>query len=367
MFPPWISVFLTSLLAVPLIYAVDKLSLAREPLWILIIGVVSLLIVGLVCYFVTAGSQRKVDPVIYVFSFCTFSSCVDLFVGLEADGFVSGFMGFYFREGEPYLKTPYASLISWLDGTLHYVLCIAAIYQYVHGKSYRELGLLWAGSIGHSMLVFMPGNLLGISMVKWSVFLNVPWMVLPFYAAVKLLTDGERNNSQRNILTRKTAWQLILESFFAVWFIGAILLAYFRGIAVLGSKLDVFREYIMHVEPYLMDTNQYGKMQAIVYMFHFLPVYVACLYALYCPVQTWVSDLSILHAGAAINAQFGYIGSAIHPRTPQEFRIPMTSSSVWFWLINLSLLLVPQLFALYCNYGKNKTLSVMKKSGKKIS
>ena len=57
-----------------------------------------------------------------VFTLCTFSSVVDIIIGLENDGYISGFMTSYLTNGEPYLATPYGTAISYWDGTVHYVL-----------------------------------------------------------------------------------------------------------------------------------------------------------------------------------------------------------------------------------------------------
>ena len=59
-----------------------------------------------------------------VFTLCTFSSVVDIIIGLENDGYVSGFMTNYLKNGEPYLATSYGTAINYWDGTVHYALYV---------------------------------------------------------------------------------------------------------------------------------------------------------------------------------------------------------------------------------------------------
>jgi hypothetical protein len=73
---------------------------------------------------------------IFLFSvWCIFSftAVVDLFIGLELDGFVKGFMEFYLREGEPYLRSSYGTSINWWDGTGHFLMYLGLIYLLVSG------------------------------------------------------------------------------------------------------------------------------------------------------------------------------------------------------------------------------------------
>jgi len=57
-----------------------------------------------------------------VFALSTFAAAVDVTIGLETDGYVSGLMTMYLKNGEPYLGTPYGALISYWDGTAHYLM-----------------------------------------------------------------------------------------------------------------------------------------------------------------------------------------------------------------------------------------------------
>lgn len=62
-----------------------------------------------------------------VFGLFCWTGIVDLFIGLELNGFVSNFMGFYLLEGEPYLNTSHGMFINYWDGTVQYALQLSSI------------------------------------------------------------------------------------------------------------------------------------------------------------------------------------------------------------------------------------------------
>lgn len=53
-----------------------------------------------------------------------FGGVASLIIGLEGEHVISGFMSVYLSNGEPYLKAPYGSMISFWDGTGHYIMYI---------------------------------------------------------------------------------------------------------------------------------------------------------------------------------------------------------------------------------------------------
>jgi len=59
------------------------------------------------------------------------------------------------------LRTAHGVFICYWDGTVHYVLYLAMAGAIHRRKRYRNLGLYWLGSFIMSILVFLPGNLLG--------------------------------------------------------------------------------------------------------------------------------------------------------------------------------------------------------------
>lgn len=53
------------------------------------------------------------------------------------------------------------------------------------------------------------------------------------------------------------------------------------------------------------------------------------------------------HFLCLLQGQFSHIGASLHSRTPYIYRVPSDGLSA-FWLINMALLLVPQLIAWRC-------------------
>ncbi|XP_045215567.1 transmembrane 6 superfamily member 1-like [Mercenaria mercenaria] len=342
-------VFLASFLAAPLIYSLDKLVMMENSKWVFTAGVITLPLFGLLCTIFVQEHPGKKETLYYVWCIFSFTAVVDLFIALELDGYVKGFMEFYLREGEPYLRSSYGTMINWWDGIGHFSMYLGMIYLLTTGQDYRLLGLYWVGSITHSMIVFMPGNVIGNKGLKWSYFLNVPYVFYPIYAGVRFLREGMRIK-QKQVDKKKSSWEQAAEWMFAVWFLAAIVIAAFRYISCMGCKEKITEYYLKEIEPYLNDPTQYGRTQALCYFYYFVPFYVAAFCSLIYPGERWVKDWSLIHAGASIQAQLVFICSSLKWRTQAEFQVPDTTEArSIFWTVNLSLVIVPHLFALYCH------------------
>lgn len=67
----------------------------------------------------------------------------------------------------------------------------------------------------------------------------------------------------------------------------------------------------------------------------------------YWNISVFIESNSVLKC--VLQAQFSFIGSSLHHRTPYVLRVPRDSSvRMIFWFINATLLFVPQLFAYRC-------------------
>ncbi|CAH1797005.1 unnamed protein product, partial [Owenia fusiformis] len=205
-----------------------------------------------------------------------FASVVDLIIALENDGVIEGFMTFYLKSGEAYLKSAYGTVLCYWDGIAHYAMYLMMLSALSWGDNFREIGLYWAGSISHSMIVFMPGNVLGKYGVKWSLMLNVPYMIFPFMAGARFLMERPKLaiSSTEAQSSHVSIWRRPLDFFFILFNIAASLIALLRGFAVLGCKMDLTKDYIEFYEPYLLDNGIYPKIQMLVYLFYFLPFYI---------------------------------------------------------------------------------------------
>nr|XP_014433647.1 transmembrane 6 superfamily member 2 [Pelodiscus sinensis] len=167
------------------------------------------------------------------------------------------------RDGEPYLRTAYGILICYWDGVVHYLLYLAMIGAIAQRKNYRTLGLYWLGSLMMSIVVFLPGNLLGKygSEIRPSFLLNVPYLLIPVWAGMKLFR-------QPRSLPCCTAEKVVLD-----------------------CPSDSCFDYIYQYEPYLRDPVAYPKVQMLVYMFYVLPFFGLGVYG-------WLPDWALVCAGA---------------------------------------------------------------------
>ncbi|NXL90992.1 TM6S2 protein, partial [Alectura lathami] len=319
----------------------------------LVLAAVLLLVALLAAiYFARAGSYFQ-DPLFCVFVVFSFTSAVDLLISLEEDGYVSGFVEVYVREGEPYLRTAHGIMICYWDGIVHYGLYLAMIAAMSQRKSYRNLGLFWLGSLTMSILVFLIGNLIGkySSNISPAFLLNLPYILILIWAGVRLfqqpralpcLTVEQVEQEQRKWLhQRPHDLALVLVLLLVASF------TFFRGMVVLDCPADSCFEYIYQHEPYLRDPVAYPKVQMLIYLFYILPFLCLCIYGLVRPGCSWMPDWSLVVAGAVAQAQFSHLGSSLHSRTPFPYQTP---EDVWwsFLITNVLYALGPQLLAARC-------------------
>ncbi|XP_027520195.1 transmembrane 6 superfamily member 2 [Corapipo altera] len=341
------------LLSIPVAFGITgATALADNPP--LLVLTVTLVLLGLFSIILlVSGVSHFQDPLFCVFVVLSFVSGVDLIIALEEDGFISGFMEVYVREGEPYLRTAHGIMICYWDGVVHYGLYLTMVAAIGHRKNYRNLGLFWLGSLLMSVVVFLLGNMIGkySSELSPSFLLNLPYILLLLWAGVRLfqqpkepllLSPEKVAEEQRKPLYRRpqdAALVLVL-----------LLMAsftFFRGMVVLDCPADSCFEYIYQHEPYLRDPVAYPKVQMLIYMFYALPFFLLCIYGLVLPGCSWLPDWSLVFAGAVAQAQFSHLGSSLHARTPFPYQTP--DDVLWsFLLSNILYALGPQLLVLRC-------------------
>ncbi|XP_034744042.1 transmembrane 6 superfamily member 2 isoform X2 [Etheostoma cragini] len=351
--PVEVSVLILSLSAPGVFITMNNVPALQEPLPILGMG---MLILGLVLLLLllTVRNLKKVDPLFYVFAGFSFSCMVFLTNALEQDGFISGFMAFYLKTGEPHLRTAYAVMTSYWEGVVHLLLFLTIIHRMFKGKSYRSLGLLWAGSsIGHQ-IVHIPGVVIGKygSNIQPAFWRNVPFFLVPFWAASLLFSrprempvvtaDKIIAEQKKGLLSRPV--DLLL----SLLLLGAMAFSVFRGFVVLDCPLDACFTYVYQYEPYLKDPVGFPRVMMLVYLFYALPLLTVFTYGLKTPGCSWMLDWTIFLAGAMAQTQWCHIGASLHSRTPFTYRVP---ADKWWPFITLNVLLaaVPALLALRCH------------------
>ncbi|XP_072924623.1 transmembrane 6 superfamily member 2b isoform X2 [Hemitrygon akajei] len=310
--------FLASLSAIPVSRLLNSHSAMESPVVVFAAGAGVLLGLLLVLYLLVRGNRPK-DPLFYVFAVFSFTSVIDLVISLEQDGYIKGFMAFYLKEGEPYLRSAYGTLICYWDGTVHYVLYLTMIAAITLGRNYRNVGLYWLGSLAMSLITLLLGTSVGKfgSEIRPAFLLNIPYVLIPLWAGKKILGSPRP-------LSQATADQVTLD-----------------------CPFDFCDSYKYEQEPYLLDPVMYPRIQMLVNMFYLLPFFGLALYGLIVPGCMWMLDLTMIFAGAIAQAQFSHIGSSLHPRTSFTYRVP-DNAAASFLYVNVFFAVGAQLLAFRC-------------------
>jgi hypothetical protein len=324
-------------------------------------GVIYIAVVLLAIILLFRRYFRKVDPLMYVFSIFCLDAVCSFGMALELDGYFKFSKLSNLSSVEPYLETAHGTMISYWNGTAHYLLCLAAIALYTNRDSHREVTLYWAGSLLNSMIVLLPGCVTGDKTVTIPTLFNLIYLVLPLVVIFYYI--DRRPFQARTFIKYQPIWKRPVDLLFLGYYIAAILLAVYKGVIVVGglvSKTNCLDVY----EPYLKDPSSFPKFQALAYEYLFVVYYLVAIYGLVNPGQHWMSDWSLVHAGAAAQAQFSYMSGSVHRLTPKAYLSPKAGTpAIVFWSVNLTLFIVPHLFAWWCqrdpeNYGRTYTVDL---------
>ncbi|XP_063146878.1 transmembrane 6 superfamily member 2 isoform X2 [Candoia aspera] len=297
--------------AFPLSYLLNTTAALHNPL---VIAAVSVIVLSSFFVLIYLPNLSYEDPLLYVFMVFCFLIGADVAVALEEDGYTSNSGDFYVREG--YLGTAYVIMISYWHAVVSYAMYLVMIAAIVQRKSYRNIGLYWAGSLTMTFVVFLLGNVIGkySSEIRPAFLLNLPYLIIPIWAAKRFFAqprtcplptaDQVAEEQHKNLVQRPM--DLGLVGFLLL----AVVYTLFRGLVVLDCPADSCFDYVYLQEPYLRDPVAYPKIQA----------------------------------------QFSHISASIHHRTPFPYRIP--EREWWFVIIcNVAYAVGPQLLAYRCLYN----------------
>jgi transmembrane 6 superfamily len=377
---PWrvsIGVIVISLLSIPVmafLRARDEMSDHMNVFYAGVVFCTIVLPITLVLVWRT-HPHLKHSVFFYMCTLFAFTAIVDLFIAFDLDG-ITNLIGFYMREGEPYLQSPHGLAINYWDGTVHFALYIIQCHQMAanrrRGTPNLLLSLYWAGSILNSLVVFLPGNLIGQFRheIRASYFLNTPYVLLPIWWLMRSLNaplpaTASRRTRNRGSTRQQLFMQRRFDSLLVLCGVAVAIFHVFRALAVGGA---VFAEPYLAHEPYLLHPTLYPILQVITYAFT-SPILLYLLHVLAFPTPARMKrakKFAALYGGMVAQGQFAYMLGAVHAPAGELYTDASAHwqsawSSCTFWYVNISFVVFAQLLAYrICVADKTTTVAATK-------
>ncbi|XP_015795066.1 transmembrane 6 superfamily member 1 [Tetranychus urticae] len=349
-------VFLISTSAIPISYLlnrfIEKTGLTQPLLIVFLCHIIGILIFSLIVKCTKHSLHKNNEYLFYTFALICFISVSSLIIALELEGLISGFTNSFLKHVEPHLRSSFGAMICHWNGIVAYALALMIVAAITTSNDFIDILCYWLGSWVNNSLVLLLGIMIGKTGPGWGILMYLPYIILPCYIAYRVLKSSKSTKNQAIEIEVKTSiWKRPLDMSLCFIFTLSCFIAILRGLAVLDSPIWLCKIYGKQIEPYLVSSTlaPFAKIQMILYLFYYLPFYLFAIYHLICCSHQEMTKLSAFFAGAASSAQFTHIGSSFHSRTPYILRVSSDFSALlFFWLVNLTLLVGPVLLAFRC-------------------
>nr|XP_004227050.3 transmembrane 6 superfamily member 1-like [Ciona intestinalis] len=273
----------------------------------------------------------------YVCCLFTWCTVTDLIFYLEVIGMVDGFIGFYLKNGEPYLDSSFGTVALLWDPLGNLIVYLIIIYRIDNNLDCRNAVLYFSGTLITSLFCLLVGGVSGThgKQLYPSTWLNVPYVVAPIYYLLEFVSKP-RQFSKETITKVSTEYKisdiLLSLGLFATFVFGII-----RGLSAFGSPMYLANVYSKDFEPYLMDPSKFGAVWVIYFMIIGSILQISIVFGLFNPGSSWVLDLSIIYAAITIHGTFIHLIPQFCEGVLPKYHIPPGAQ----WLVVLGNLFIP--------------------------
>ncbi|XP_078487306.1 transmembrane 6 superfamily member 1-like [Ciona intestinalis] len=273
----------------------------------------------------------------YVCCLFTWCTVTDLIFFLEVIGVVDGFIGFYLRNGEPYLDSSFGTIALLWDPLGNLIVYLIIIYRIDNNLDCRNAVLYFSGTLITSLFCLLVGGVSGThgKQLYPSTWLNVPYVVAPIYYLLEFVSKPRQFSKE--IIRKVSTDYRILDILLSLGLFATFVFGILRGLSAFGSPMYLANVYSNDFEPYLMDPSKFGAVWVIYFMIIGSILQISIVFGLFNPGSSWVLDLSIIYAAITIHGTFIHLIPQFCEGVLPKYHIPPDTQ----WLVVLSNLFIP--------------------------